>query len=109
MIPVAMFFTKTIFPLWRSLPLLVFYHYLLPVTVSGVFCTTKAKLHAGDEFMIWEEGENIFFQKLQKPVSLNDLRSRVCNDLIITGVEYIPIGKLIDRLISLIIYFYKLQ
>jgi hypothetical protein len=37
----------------------------------------QAKLHAGDEFMIWEEGENIFFQKLQKPVSLNDLRSRV--------------------------------
>jgi hypothetical protein len=27
--------------------------------------------------MIWEEGENIFFQKLQKLVSLNDLRSRV--------------------------------
>ena len=37
----------------------------------------QAKLHAGDEFMIWEEGENIFFPKLQKPVSLNDLRSRV--------------------------------
>ena len=37
----------------------------------------QAKLHAGDKFMIWEEGENIFFQKLQKPVSLNDLRSRV--------------------------------
>lgn len=37
----------------------------------------QAKLHAGDEFMIWEEGENIFFQKLQKLVSLNDLRSRV--------------------------------
>ena len=37
----------------------------------------KAKLHVGDEFMIWEEGENIFFPKLQKPVSLNDLRSRV--------------------------------
>jgi hypothetical protein len=37
----------------------------------------QAKLHAGDEFMIWEEGENIFFQKLQKPVALNDLRSRV--------------------------------
>jgi hypothetical protein len=37
----------------------------------------QSKLHAGDEFMIWEEGENIFFQKLQKPVSLNDLRSRV--------------------------------
>ena len=37
----------------------------------------QAKLHAGDEFMIWEEGENIFFQKLQKPVSFNDLRSRV--------------------------------
>lgn len=37
----------------------------------------QAKLHAGDEFMIWEEGENIFFQKLQKSVSLNDLRSRV--------------------------------
>ncbi|WP_310483196.1 hypothetical protein [Chamaesiphon sp. VAR_48_metabat_403] len=27
--------------------------------------------------MIWEEGENIFFQKLQKPVSLNDVRSRI--------------------------------
>jgi hypothetical protein len=27
--------------------------------------------------MIWEEGENIFFQKTAKPVSLNDLRSRV--------------------------------
>jgi hypothetical protein len=27
--------------------------------------------------MILEEGENIFFQKLQKPVSLNDLRSWV--------------------------------
>jgi hypothetical protein len=37
----------------------------------------QAKLHAGDEFMIWEEGENIFFQKLQKPISLNDLQSRV--------------------------------
>jgi hypothetical protein len=37
----------------------------------------QAKLHAGDEFMIWEEGENIFFQKLQKPVSLSDLQSRV--------------------------------
>jgi hypothetical protein len=37
----------------------------------------QAKLHAGDEFMIWEEGENIFFQKLQKPISLNDLRTRV--------------------------------
>ena len=37
----------------------------------------QAKLHAGDEFMIWEEGENICFQKLQKPVPLNDLRSRV--------------------------------
>jgi hypothetical protein len=41
MIPVAMFFAKTIFPQWRSLPFLVFYHFLLPVTVSGVFCTTK--------------------------------------------------------------------
>jgi hypothetical protein len=37
----------------------------------------QAKLHAGDEFMIWEEGENIFFQKLQKLVSLKELRSRV--------------------------------
>ena len=37
----------------------------------------QAKLQAGDEFMIWEEGENIYFQKLQKTVSLNDLRSRV--------------------------------
>jgi hypothetical protein len=37
----------------------------------------QAKLQAGDEFMIWEEGENIFFQKLQKPISLNDLRTRV--------------------------------
>jgi len=37
----------------------------------------QAKLHAGDEFMIWEEGENIFFQKIQKPTSLNDLRTRV--------------------------------
>lgn len=27
--------------------------------------------------MIWEEGENIFFQKLQKPISLNELQSRV--------------------------------
>jgi hypothetical protein len=41
MIPVAMFFAKTIFPRWRSLPFLVFCHYLLPVTVSGLFCTTK--------------------------------------------------------------------
>ncbi len=37
----------------------------------------QEKLHAGDEFMIWEEGENIFFQKLQKPISLNDLQARV--------------------------------
>jgi hypothetical protein len=37
----------------------------------------QAKLHAGDEFMIWEEGENIFFQKLQKLISLNNLQSRV--------------------------------
>lgn len=37
----------------------------------------QAKLHAGDEFMIWEEGENIFFQKLQKPISLSDIQSRV--------------------------------
>jgi hypothetical protein len=37
----------------------------------------QAKLQAGDEFMIWEEGENIFFQKLRKPVSLNDLQLRV--------------------------------
>lgn len=37
----------------------------------------QAKLHAGDEFMIWEEGENIFFQKIQKPTSLNDLQTRV--------------------------------
>jgi hypothetical protein len=37
----------------------------------------QAKLHPGDEFMIWEEGENIFFQKLQKPISLSDLQSRV--------------------------------
>jgi hypothetical protein len=37
----------------------------------------QAKLQAGDEFMIWEEGENIFFQKLQKPISLNDLHTRV--------------------------------
>ena len=41
MIPVAMFFAKTIFPLWRPLPFLIFYHFLLPVIVSGVFCTTK--------------------------------------------------------------------
>jgi hypothetical protein len=41
MIPVAMFFAKTIFPLWRPLPFLFFYHFLLPVIVSGVFCTTK--------------------------------------------------------------------
>jgi hypothetical protein len=37
----------------------------------------QAKLHAGDEFMIWEEGENIFFQKLQKLISPNNLQSRV--------------------------------
>ena len=37
----------------------------------------QAKLQAGEEFMIWEEGEDIFFQKLNKPVSLNDLRTRV--------------------------------
>jgi hypothetical protein len=37
----------------------------------------QAKLQAGDEFMIWEEGENIFFQKLQKPISLNELRKRI--------------------------------
>lgn len=37
----------------------------------------QAKLQAGDEFMIWEEGENIFFQKIQKPVSLNDLQAQV--------------------------------
>jgi hypothetical protein len=40
---VAMFFAKTIFPLWRSLPFLLFYHFPLPVTVSGVFCTTKVE------------------------------------------------------------------
>ncbi len=27
--------------------------------------------------MIWEKGENIFFQKLQKPISLNNLQARV--------------------------------
>jgi hypothetical protein len=37
----------------------------------------QAKLQAGDEFMIWEEGENIFFQKLRKPISLNDLQEQV--------------------------------
>lgn len=37
----------------------------------------QAELQAGDEFMIWEEGENIFFQKIQKLISLNDLPSRV--------------------------------
>jgi hypothetical protein len=37
----------------------------------------QAKLQAGDEFMIWEEGENIFFQKLRKPISLNDLQERI--------------------------------
>ena len=37
----------------------------------------QAKLQAGEEFMIWEEGEDIFFQKLKKPISLNDLRTRV--------------------------------
>jgi hypothetical protein len=37
----------------------------------------QAKLQAGDEFMIWEEGENIFFQKLQKPISLNELRKQI--------------------------------
>jgi hypothetical protein len=37
----------------------------------------QSKLRPGDEFMIWEEGENIFFQKLQKQKSISDLRSRV--------------------------------
>jgi hypothetical protein len=37
----------------------------------------QSKLRPGDEFMIWEEGENIFFQKLQKQTSISDLRSRV--------------------------------
>jgi hypothetical protein len=37
----------------------------------------QSKLRPGDEFMIWEEGENIFFQKLQKQASISDLRSRV--------------------------------
>lgn len=37
----------------------------------------QSKLRPGDEFMIWEEGENIFFQKLQKQISISDLRSRV--------------------------------
>jgi hypothetical protein len=37
----------------------------------------QSKLRPGDEFIIWEEGENIFFQKLQKQKSISDLRSRV--------------------------------
>jgi bifunctional DNA-binding transcriptional regulator/antitoxin component of YhaV-PrlF toxin-antitoxin module len=37
----------------------------------------RSKLRAGDEFIIWEEGENIFFQKLQTQKSISDLRSHV--------------------------------
>ena len=44
MIPVVMFFAKTIFPLWRFLPFLIFDHDLLSITVSGVFCTTEPSI-----------------------------------------------------------------
>jgi len=34
-------------------------------------------LQPGDEYMIWQSGDTILLQKVQKPLSLSDLRAKV--------------------------------